>query len=235
MQDSYTYFFSSWEELFSSPVGVALAGVGLIIALFFLAAVLVLYIFQSCSLYSIAKRRGISNPGLAWVPVAFVWILGSVSDQYQYVVRGKVCNRRKILLALGLACFLLSGGGLVFLSNYGAVLDAFQGSGTFLRQVLGRAAGGTLAGLAAAALAVFQYISLYDVFQSCNPGTSVVFLVLSVIFPILVPFFLFADRKKELGMPRRRDAPASAPEQGAEEEAHTDPRHYVDRDHPVDF
>src|SRR5699024_11895073 len=66
--------------------------------LFFLAAVLVLYIFQSCSLYSIAKRRGISNPGLAWVPVAFVWILGSVSDQYQYVVRGKVCNRRKILL-----------------------------------------------------------------------------------------------------------------------------------------
>ena len=164
-----------------------------------------------------------------------MWILGSVSDQYQYVVRGKVCNRRKILLALGLACFLLSGGGLVFLSNYGAVLDAFQGSGTFLRQVLGRAAGGTLAGLAAAALAVFQYISLYDVFQSCNPGTSVVFLVLSVIFPILVPFFLFADRKKELGMPRRRDAAASAPEQRAEEEAHTDPRHYVDRDHPVDF
>lgn len=121
------------------------------------------------------------------------------------------------------------------MSNYGAVLDAFQGSGTFLRQVLGRAAGGTLAGLAAAALAVFQYISLYDVFQSCNPGTSVVFLVLSVIFPILVPFFLFADRKKELGMPRRRDAAASAPEQRAEEEAHTDPRHHVDRDHPVDF
>ena len=83
MQDSYTYFFSSWEELFSSPVGVALAGVGLIIALFFLAAVLVLYIFQSCSLYSIAKRRGISNPGLAWVPVAVVWLLGSVSVQYQ--------------------------------------------------------------------------------------------------------------------------------------------------------
>ncbi|MFR8873030.1 MAG: hypothetical protein ACLVHV_05880 [Oscillospiraceae bacterium] len=56
-----------------------------------------------------------------------------------------------------------------------------------------------------------------------------------MIFPILVPFFLFADRKKELGMPRRRDAAASAPEQRAEEEAHTDPRHYVDRDHPVDF
>ena len=200
MQDSYTYFFSSWEELFSSPVGVALAGVGLIIALFFLAAVLVLYIFQSCSLYSIAKRRGISNPGLAWVPVAFVWILGSVSDQYQYVVRGKVCNRRKILLALGLACFLLSGGG------FGIFVQLWRRSGCVSGKRHISPAGAGDARQAApwrdwqtAALAVFQYISLYDVFQSCNPGTSVVFLVLSVIFPILVPFFLFADRKKRAG------------------------------------
>ena len=46
------------------------------------------YIFRSVGLYTMAGRRGIRNPWLAWVPVADQWLLGCLSDQYQTLVRG---------------------------------------------------------------------------------------------------------------------------------------------------
>ena len=60
------------------------------------------YVLQSLSIYTIAKRRGIQKPALAWVPVANVWLLGSISDQYRYVVKGEYKSKRKILLTLSI-------------------------------------------------------------------------------------------------------------------------------------
>ena len=40
------------------------------------------YIFSSLGSYTLAKRRGIRAPGLAWIPIGGVrWILGSLADQ----------------------------------------------------------------------------------------------------------------------------------------------------------
>ena len=91
------------------------------------------------------------------------------------------------------------------MANWGTVLVALQGEFSFLHHEVGQAAAATVAGLSAAGLVVYQYISLYDLYQSCNPGNSVAFLVLSAVFPFLASFFLFADRKKERGMPPRRE------------------------------
>ena len=60
------------------------------------------YVFTALSLYTIAQRRGIKNPWMAWVPVLNVWILGCISDQYRYVVKGEVRSRRKVLLILNI-------------------------------------------------------------------------------------------------------------------------------------
>ena len=57
---------------------------------------------------------------------------------------------------------------------------------------------------------VYMYLCYYDLFNSCNPGNAVLFLVLSIIFPVTLPFFIFACRKKDLGMPPRKQP---APEQ----------------------
>jgi hypothetical protein len=51
-----------------------------------------------------------------------------------------------------------------------------------------------------------MYMALFDLFQSCNPETGVLFLVLSIVLMFvasieLSPLFLFLDRKKDLGMP----------------------------------
>ena len=99
----FNYGVSGGEEL----AGVALAFY--LISMFFSLVISVAaYVMQSVGLYSIADRRGIKKPWLAWVPVGNMWILGCISDQYRYVAKGQVKNKRKALLVLDiLMCVLL--------------------------------------------------------------------------------------------------------------------------------
>ena len=39
-----------------------------------------IYVFTALSMHTIAQKRGIACPWLAWIPVANLWVLGSVSD-----------------------------------------------------------------------------------------------------------------------------------------------------------
>lgn len=165
------------------------------------------YVLQSLGLHTIAKRRCIHHSWLAWVPVANMWVLGSISDQYQYVTKGKIRNRRKVLLGLLIGVY-------VFLTVFFVMLIAGVMGGEFSFDVPGSlAVAASLGGsvffyLIAWALSmvalVFQYIVYYDLFASCNPNNAVVFLVLSIFFNFLLPFFVFASRKKDEGMPPRR-------------------------------
>ena len=170
------------------------------------------YVLEALSLYTIAQRRGIRKPWLAWIPVVNVWIVGSISDQYQYVVNRRIQNRRKVLLGLATAC------GVTFL-GYTVCLLGVAG-----RALMNEADGLMVAWLLFAMLfvlaafaivvtyAVFAFISLYYVYKSCNPDTAVVFLVLSIVIPATMPFFLLADRNLDRGMPPRRQEPQPLPE-----------------------
>ena len=60
------------------------------------------YVLTSLALYTIAQRRCIKNAWLSWIPVVNCWIIGSLSDQYRYVVKGEVKNKRKTLLILNI-------------------------------------------------------------------------------------------------------------------------------------
>ena len=95
------------------------------------------YVFTGVTLYTVARRRGIDKPWLAWIPVVNVWLIGSLSDQYQYVVRGQYKSRRKVLLTLSIVNFVLLtaicilGGVLVanVVMNYIVSPAAVEGSG----------------------------------------------------------------------------------------------------------
>ena len=60
------------------------------------------------------------------------------------------------------------------------------------------------AGLSLAMMIVY-FITLNDIYNSCSARNGTVFLVLSILFSVLVPFFFFALRKKDGGMPPRRE------------------------------
>ncbi len=170
------------------------------------------YVMTSLSVHTIAKRRNISKPWLAWIPVANVWTLGSLSDQYRYVTQGKITNKRKVLLGLYIAVIgllLLMMIPYVFIimlavGNVDSVMTDAQ-----ITQMMICAVGVLVLCLAMIAVAivymVFLYIALYDVFRSCDPKNATLYLVLTILLGVVFPFFMLACRKKDLGMPERKN------------------------------
>ena len=203
---SYEYY-----ELEQMLGGLAAASAGLNLVSFGLAVLT--YVLSSLGIYTVAKRRGIHNAWLSWVPVANVWILGSLSDQYRYVAKGQVKAKRKALIIMEiinaavlviLVCVLV--GAIV-----GVVTDAAMGYASeeeLFMSVVGPIMGVMvlmlpLAGLSIAILVV-RYMALYDIYMSMEPENAVLYLVLSIFFNVTEPFFLFFNRQKDKGMPPRR-------------------------------
>ena len=192
---------------FLEEFGPMLIGIVAVAVLFALAWAVLTYVLTSLSLYTVATRRGIQNPWLAWIPVADRWIMGCISDQYQYVVKGKVTNRRKILLGLSVAGFAVS-----FVMNLVSkvLLMAAGGEAVGVYAVVSGLTSVLNAGLTVTSL-VFTQIALYDYYASVSPDNKVLFLVLGILFAFLQPFFLFFNRRSDAGMPPRRPEPAYAP------------------------
>ena len=173
-------------------------------ALIFAAAV---YVLQSLGIYTIAKRRCIHHSWLAWVPVANMWVLGSISDQYQFVAKGKIRNRRKVLLGLLIGVYVFMAAFFVmFLTSAlnGNLTMEIPGSFAFAATVSGSMIVYMIAWVLSVIATVFMYIAYYNLFASCSPNNAVLFLVLSIFFNILLPIFVFVCRKKDEGMPPRK-------------------------------
>ena len=173
-------------------LGVMLVFLGIV-----LLCCLVGWILSSVGLHKVAKRRGIAHAWLAWLPIGREWVLGSVSDQYQHLVQGKITARRRILPILEVACIVVS---IVYVVT------------TAMAEIMA-VADGEVGGVLLAvgipyllflgvyvAMMVFYHICNFDLYRSCNPQNAVVFLVLGIVLPVCQPFFYFACRKKDLGM-----------------------------------
>ena len=209
MYDIYEYEYI-FEEMMDAGLGYSLLanfGSGIL--------GIVGYVFMALGLYTIAQRRGIKNPWLSWVPVVNCWIIGSLSDQYRYVVKGEVKNKRKTLLILNIITCTISAAMIVVSIGMiaGVTKSAIAGTGEaeIMNAVFGPLLG--ILGLClpllgvSIATAVVHYMAMYDIYTSCTPGNNVVFLVLSIIFSVTEPFFLFFTRNRDDGMPPRRQEP----------------------------
>ena len=206
---AYEYYLDGDLMEFFEEFGFAMIGIVLGILLVALLVGLVFYVLQSVALYSIAKRRGINNAWLAWIPIGTNWIMGSISDQYQYVVNGKIKNKRKIMLILSLCPIAIN---LIARVVSTALLLTSVGSSATEVVMVSSAVTAVQSVVNAGfsiALAVYGCIALYDLYTSCCPNNNVLFLVLGIIFSFLTPFFLFFNRKRDDGMPPRRPNPVT--------------------------
>lgn len=178
------------------------------------------YVLSALALYTIAKRRGLNNPWLAWIPVVNCWLLGSLSDQYRYVVKGENKSKRKVLLTLNLINVAITV--LIFVLLIVMIVGVIQyevydiSEEQMLASVMGPLFGmlGLCLPLLGVSIAfyIIRYMALYDVFKSIDPGNCVLFLVLSILINITEPFFLFFNREKDLGMPPRKQEYSYVPE-----------------------
>lgn len=202
----------TFEELL--PVFAVIGSVMLVAMILSSLVKLVIWVFRSLALYSIGKRRGLRNPWLAWIPVGTEWIIGSVSDQYQYLTLGKNRNRRKILLILSLTAMVVGWVSTVwgfahvfdYLDDRGAHLPYVAAAELFLPMTGSMLLGVVSFGVGVAAF-VFRQISMYDLYRSCDPRNAIPYLVLGILFPVLEPVFLMILRNRDDGMPPRKTAP----------------------------
>lgn len=170
---------------------------------------LLVYILQALALYTVAKRRGINKPWLAWIPFGNSWILGSLSDQYQYVTKRAVKNKRKALLGLEIALsalvavivfaavfiivqFLFAATGMMMAGwmdavnsgEFEVILDGLQNV-----ELSEDSAGAVLLMLAvslpltgvAIAYEILFWMAMYDLFRSSDPANSTMYLVISLV------------------------------------------------------
>lgn len=193
------YVFELEEELLMLLPGLIS---GIPSGLFGIAA----YILTALAIYRISCRRGLNNPWLAWIPVVNCWLLGSLSDQYQYVVKGENKSKRKWLIVLNILKSVLMTLVVIL-----AVVTAGSLFADHPSEVIGLVVAllGLVVPLAAVtiALCVIRYMALYDVYRSLDPANAVLYLVLSILFSPTEPFFLFFNREKDLGMPPRKRQP----------------------------
>ena len=193
------------EEVLARVMAILLGVLGVV-----LVFSLIFWIISALSLQSIARRRGIRNAWLAWVPIGNEWILGSIADQYQHLIQAKITARRKVLvwLNVGYAMLIIANGLVQGLTEAAAHTD---------EQLLIWGLASTAISLARLAVSittlVFYHMSNYDLYRSCNPKNAVTFLVLGIIFPVTQPFFYLSCRKKDLGMvvPEIVTAPTEIP------------------------
>ena len=178
------------------------------------------YVLNSLGMYTIAQRRGIDKPWLAWIPIGSAWILGCISDQYRYVVKGEHKAKRKILLGLGIGqivCVIVFYV-LYFIMMIGSMATMME-TGDPEEMLMGmlRSFGGILLlyiPMIAISIStmIFTYMAMYDLYTSCSPSNNVLFLLLSIFLGIH-PFIIFFIRKKDGGMPPRREPVQTIPPQ----------------------
>lgn len=182
-----------------------------------------LYIFQALGLYTVAMRRCIRHPWMAWLPVTDMWLLGSISDQYRYVACGQIRNRRKVLVGFCIALAILT------LVTFGSYMTAVvklivqipniitmtpqKALSTVTATLLGVVGISIVLWVLSVVAAVFRYVCVYDLYASCIPNYKVLFLVLSILFPVAMPILIFVCRNKDQGMPPRKDAVVPDPEE----------------------
>lgn len=219
----YEYGFEYYVPDAMGDVATGAMGIvtGIMLVLWFLGMgfSVVMYVLNAVGLYRIANRRGIHHAWLAWVPVGCNWLLGSISDHYQYVAKQKVTSKRKILLILSLVLaavsFLMMGGVAAIVVASGSTGENLAFSLAIALTLIAYLA---MMGLAIA-VTVFCYMAYYDLFRSCKPNNAILFLVLSIFINVTLPFFVFICGNSDEGMPERRPKnPASQiPEQPQEE------------------
>lgn len=188
-------------DVIPEAMGAGVLGVFVIvyvlILLFASALSMVSYVLHSLGLYTIAERRGIRHSWLAWIPLGNIWMLGSISDQYQYIAKGKIKNRRKVMLGLSIGLVVVY---LIWFVSVMASILADEEYAPILLLIFGMISLFTVAII----LSVLQYMAYYDLYSSCQPSNAVLYLVLSIVFSVTMPFFVFFCRKKDFGMPPRK-------------------------------
>lgn len=229
----------------------------LVVCLIVLGVCVAIYVLGALGAYRLAKRRGMQNAWLSWLPIGQEYILGKMSDdisaeELPYQKKGwwiayPIISGAYLLLAVVNEVIVLSflPNYIVHVTNavlYGseqAVIDAFL---TFVTE----RGGGLLAissfvNLISIAVAIIGSILLYRIYKRYMPNAAMAFAICGGIFG-LHWLFLFIIRNRQplyphypqngYGAPVYTDIPSQNPSQNGQPNPHVWQQPYTDNSQP---
>lgn len=184
-------------EANADMMALALMGVVYIIVL---GVMLVQYVLNSMALYTLAKRRGVNNAFLAWIPVADSYITGVLAQDYD-AKGGKERGWGKVLLILsavgvggvvvGYVGFMVSflSAAMKYMPAEPPVEEWLGGFLLFYIVLL-------LGAVVFAAAGIVRQICIYKIYESTVDAKAIKYLLLSLMVPLAGPICLFMCRNK---------------------------------------
>ncbi|MEG0310009.1 MAG: hypothetical protein RR310_03865 [Eubacterium sp.] len=163
------YHYGNFSDLV--PVVIAVLSVVAIICFFVLIACIISYIFNSISLYTMAKKRGLDHPWFAWVPLVNNYLLGELINDQVSLGSLHLSNASLFLVLVpAIYAFILGALSYIPLSCY-----------LFIFPIV-------------ILVLLYNYTALYWLYRIYSPQNAVLFLLLSIFIPIASPFILFSLR-----------------------------------------
>ena len=183
-----------YNDMYNEPV----AGiVFLFLSAFWVGAVLSLvnYILTSIGLYTIAKRRGISNPFLAWIPIISCWTVGGIAEEYDQKRSIKrnwklAILTPKMIVALSIVSMIASCITLA-MQNVFSASDILLSSGIIFFYI-----SYTILVMSGVVASIVSYVCYFKIFESTKTEKALLYLILSMLIPMAMGICLFSCRNK---------------------------------------
>ena len=159
------------------------------------------YVMRAIAYQTIAKRRGIPNPWLAWIPLANYYLMGSIVDDYDQ--RNGLKKRWGkimigLLIAFGVGMALYFAVVILFAVFAGLNENLFMSEAVGSMVVIFLVLYLTLILyiMIAMALATVSYVCMYKIFESTVPEKSAKYFILSILVPFAHEICLLKCRKQ---------------------------------------
>ena len=164
-----------------------IAGVGIAVVIIWLAAIglgIANYVVRGIGLYDLARKREVRGAWVAWVPVAWLWTLGAVVDDF--AARKGIRRRFRWLMVILYGIIILCYVAMFAVMFISAL--SMEGAGDPEAAALAMM-GGVFAVYIPMVLAMVVFMAVcpvcyYKVFEETVPEKAVKYLLLSYLVPL---------------------------------------------------
>lgn len=160
---------------------------------------IIFYILSSLGLMKIADKNGVRHSYLAWIPILNKYVLGKVA--FKSTATTIIFFILSLVSSFSIYFGTISVGPTYLDPNtYVSQYKSQYGSYTVVTKYMPSSGLSLFICLIALIFYIMYMIALYKIYAKMSTK-AVIMIICSIIFPILIPIFLFAIRKN----PVRRD------------------------------
>lgn len=155
------------------------------------------YVLTSYSLHTLAKRRNIKKPWLAWIPLASCWTLGCLANEYD-VKNGQDRKWQKALIIMGIVVYATLILALAVLFTWAMSMATMYDSPLYVGTGIVESVGFMVfyviylvAIMVAMAWGICQTLCIYKIFESTVPEKALKYIILYILVPLAGPICLY--------------------------------------------